>query len=115
MKSQYNKIWTIAAKYHMRVTGRPVKARFGRCGTRVRETIHLQYMTNTHGTGMTNTSPSQSTTLRQVNSQTPKSVESGPPAGRPAAVNGPAACKTTGGPEAPASRPGISPAFCQPA
>jgi hypothetical protein len=81
----------------------------------VRETIHLLYMTKTHGTGMTNTSPIQSTTLRQVNSQIPKSIESGPPAGPPAVVNGPPACKTGGGPEAPASRPGISPAFCQPA
>src|SRR5258708_26193290 len=34
----------IAPKYHHRmVTARPVKVRFGRSGTRVHDTIHLQY------------------------------------------------------------------------
>src|SRR5258705_348482 len=68
---------TIAPKYHHRiVTGRPVKARFGRSGTFVRETIHLLYMTMTHGTGMTNKMPMKRTRDRQVNSQTPNSIGS---------------------------------------
>src|SRR5260370_1616587 len=107
--------WAIVTQYHMRVTARPVKARFGRCGTCVRETIHLQYMPTTDGTGMTNTRPIQSTRVRQVNSQIPSSIESGPPPRPPALSNGPPGCGTAGGLELPENRPGISPAFCQPA
>src|SRR5882762_9666649 len=105
----------IAPKYHHRmVTGRPVKLRFGRSGTRVHDTIHLQYMTMTHGTGMTNNRPMNNTSVRQMKSQIPKSTESDPPAGAPLPKTAPAS-GTTGGPEVPESRPGIFPAFCQPA
>src|SRR5450759_2059976 len=99
IKSQYNPIWTInikllsnpdpikgtpintasAAKYHISVTGRPVKVRFGRSGTCTQETIHLQYITMTQGVGMTNRRPINNTRRRQVNSQSPNSIESGPP------------------------------------
>src|SRR5260370_10124304 len=105
----------IAPRYHHRmVTGRPVKVRFGRSGTCVHDTIHLQYMTMTHGTGMTNTKPMSNTTVRQMKSQIPKSTESDPPAGAPLPATAPAPA-TTGEPQPARSRPGISPAFCHPA
>jgi len=68
------------------VIGRPEKVRFGRSGTWVHDTIHLQYMTMTHGTGMTNTRPISNTSVRQMKSQIPKSTESGPPVGAPLAA-----------------------------
>src|ERR1700677_3697380 len=81
---------TIAPKYHgRRVTAVPVKLRFGRPGTWMQETIHLQYMTKTHGNGMTNRAPMKNTTERQVNCQIPKSIESDPLPEPPALTGSP--------------------------
>jgi hypothetical protein len=79
----------------------------------VLETIHLQYMTRTHGNGITSTAPMKNTTERQVKSQIPKSIESG---ATPAEFIGrPPDCASVGADAARESKPGISPAFCQPA
>src|ERR1700690_3850937 len=81
---------TIAPRYHHRmVTGWPAKVRFGRAGTCVQETIHLQYMTRTHGNGMTRTAPTRKTSERQTNSEIPKSIESDPLPRPPALAGGP--------------------------
>src|SRR5579863_5174451 len=105
---------TIAPRYHHRmVSGWPVKLRLGRPGTCVQETSHLQYMTKTQGKGITNRMPMKKTSERQTNSQIPNSIDS-EPLSEPATPGGilPGAA---GGLETEDIRPGISPAFCQPA
>src|SRR6201999_1881622 len=66
-------------RYHQTtVPSRPVKARFGRPGTWVRETIHPQYISATHGNGMMSRAPMKNASECQVNSQIPKSTETDP-------------------------------------
>src|SRR5262249_44716530 len=96
----------------------PVKLRFERPGTRTQGTIQRVYQTKTHGAGMRRIIPSTSTMLRQVKSQIPKSIESGPKplalALPPPLIGGPPADGIEGGAAAPGINPGISAAFSQP-
>jgi hypothetical protein len=78
----------------------------------VQETIHLQYMTRTHGNGITRTAPIKNSSERQVTSQIPKSIESG---ATPAElIWGPPDGARVGAGAARERRPGMSPASCQP-
>jgi len=117
---------TINAKaprnHHTMVIASPVKVRSGRPGTRVREVSHFKLLTSTHGSGMTKIAPTRNNSNRPTKSRISKSIDNDPlslpvPAPVSAPVLGLAAIPPgmAGGLAAGESRPGISPAFCQPA
>jgi hypothetical protein len=62
--------------HHMTVSDRPVKVRFGCPGTWTFPTNHFVHQTIAQGAGMTTRSERNSTRVRHVKSQMPKSIDS---------------------------------------
>lgn len=102
---------TAPRNHQTMVIALPVKVRSGRPGTRVREIIHFKLLTRTHGNGTMKIAPITNSSACRTKSKISKSIDNDPlsePAGAGALPG------MAGGLAAGESRPGISPAFCQP-